>query len=158
MLGRPTALPAADLESDALARTLRHTNPLSTISEGNHVIDGNDIRWIEFLGNESLGVNANMTSSDPLDRYDTRRFVFATATNAGMYDSSKDYFGLISMFEETADRREQESPQLANWSIMGYYSIEITPTLRFQPSLGWSGEADSSDLQFRGLLGLKLTF
>ena len=158
MLGRPTALPAADLDSDALARTLRRSNPLTAISEGNHVLDGNDIRWIEFLGNKSLGVNANMISSDPLDRYDTRSFVFATATNAGMYDRSNDYFGLISMAEESADRRTQEAPRFSEWSLMGYYSIEITPTLRFQPSLGWSGEADSSDLQFRGLLGLKLTF
>ena len=157
MLGRPMALPAADLDNDARARTLSRDNPVSAITRGTHVIDEEDLNWLEFPGEPSIGLNATVLESAPLDRNQVRRYVFATATPHA--NSTDDYFGLLGSLTQEGDPSLDRINDPEEWSLMGFYSFKLSPSIRLQPSFGWSGAVDdASDSEIRGLLGLEITF
>jgi hypothetical protein len=160
MLGRPAALPAADLDSDALARTLRRPDPISSITEGSAVLDSQDVRWLEVPESHPIGVFGNVLTSEPEDRLEARRLVFGAAQSAQGIGRPNDIFGVMSALDRTRDRREliPHAGEIEEWTLMGFYSIQIAPALQLQPSLGWSGEMDSGTTVFHGLVGLKLKF
>ena len=159
MLGRPTALPAADLDADAVARTLERNNPVRAITRSTHVLDADDLRWIDGPGDHPIGINATVLQSEPLLRQQVRRYVFATAMGNPHPERTGDYFGLLGTLGQDVQPGPTRIDEPDDWSVMGFYSLQLTPTLRLQPSLGFSGAVDdTSSTELSGLIGLEITF
>ena len=158
LFGQPTALPAADLDSDTLARTLRRPDPIGSVGDGNSVLDTQDIHWFQEPGEPNFGVFGTALNSEPDDRIEARRLVIGTAGSGHQFGRSNDFFGISSTIDQIQDRREPLDDELESWSLMGFYTAEITSGIHLQPSIGWSCDTTSETGGFRGLLGLKLEY
>ena len=160
MLGRPAALPAADLDSDALARTLRRPDPICSLTEGSAVLDSQDVHWLEVPESHPIGVFGNVLTSEPEDRLEARRLVFGAAQSAQGIGRPNDIFGVMSALDRTRDRRELilRDGEIDEWTLMGFYSAEIASQIHLQPSIGLHSDAVPENAEFIGLFGLQLTY
>ena len=160
MLGRPMALPAADLDSDATARTIRRPDPVTPLANDSSVLGIEDVRWLDVPMFDELGVVGDVLTVDPLDEFDTRRSIVGAAHRAGNFGRPNDFFGLLGALDQSQDSSDNlllpGKPD--SFTVMGFYSAQITPQIRVQSSLGLTDEMDGTKADLSGLLGLKIHF